>query len=135
MIVPAAELGDSSCFTGCPDKGSRECQIACALVGMNIKEASLLHRRKHGLDMTSEGVRRLELMHLFGGDLALEQPRPLPPKVKLIGALLPLPAKPLPQDLQVRHCSHKMMSCLYGCVLLAFALDAEPARLSRHAPA
>ena len=85
--------------------------------------------------MTSEGVRRLELMHLFGGDLALEQPRPLPPKVKLVGALLPSPAKPLPQDLQVRHCSHRLMSCLYDCALLAVALVAEPACPSHHAPA
>ena len=81
------------------------------------QETSVLHRRKHGLDMTSEGVRRLELMHLVGGDFALEQPRPLPPKVKLIGALLPLPAKPLPQDLQVRHCSHKVMSSLFWLCL------------------
>ena len=51
--------------------------------------------------MTSQPARELELMHLIGGDLALEQPRPLPPKVKLVGALMPRPAKPLPADLEV----------------------------------
>ena len=61
----------------------------------------ICHRKKHGLDMTSEPVRELELMHLIGGDLALEQPRPLPPKVKLVGALMPAPAEPLPAELEV----------------------------------
>ena len=65
---------------------------------LNIK---LSHRKKHGLDMTSEPARQLELMHLIGGDFALEQPRPLPPKVKLVGALMPRPAKPLPPELEV----------------------------------
>ena len=51
--------------------------------------------------MTSEAARELELMHLIGGDLALEQPRPLPPKVKLVGALMPRPAKALPSELEV----------------------------------
>ena len=60
-----------------------------------------LCRREHGLDMTSEAVRELELMHLVGGDLAIEQPRPLPPKVKLIGPLMPAPAQPLPAELEV----------------------------------
>ena len=51
--------------------------------------------------MTSEPARELELMHLIGGDLALEQPRPLPPKVKLVGALMPRPAEPLPSEVEV----------------------------------
>ena len=58
-------------------------------------------RKKHGLDMASKSTRGLEMMHLFSGDFALEQPRPLPPKVKLVGALMASPAKPLPQDLDV----------------------------------
>ena len=51
--------------------------------------------------MTSEPARQLELMHLIGGDFALEQPRPLPPKVKLVGALMPRPVKPLPPEVEV----------------------------------
>ena len=66
--------------------------------------------------MTSQPVRELELMHLFGGDLALEQPRPLPPKVKLVGALMPGPAKPLPSELEV---------CV-GAVLRQAAFPAHP---------
>ena len=46
-------------------------------------------------------VRELEVMHLIGGDFAVEQPRPLPPKVKLIGALMPAPAKPLAAEIEV----------------------------------
>lgn len=58
-------------------------------------------RKKHGLQMGSRAVRELELLHLFGSDFALEQPRPLPPKVKLVGAIMPSPPKPLPQELEV----------------------------------
>ena len=64
-------------------------------------KVDIICRRKHGLDMTSQPVRELELMHLIGGDFALEQPRPLPPKVKLVGALMPRPAEPLPSELEV----------------------------------
>lgn len=60
--------------------------------------------------MTSKPVRELELMHLVGGDLAIEQPRPLPPKVKLIGPLMPAPAQPLPAELEVS--KHALTSAL-----------------------
>ncbi|CAL5223535.1 g6067 [Coccomyxa viridis] len=78
------------------------------LSALNIQIDDYLHtrpylrslQRKHGLDMTSKPVRELELMHLVGGDLAIEQPRPLPPKVKLIGPLMPAPAQPLPAELE-----------------------------------
>jgi hypothetical protein len=109
-MVPAVEIHFSTFSWDFQIKGSKECQAVYALDHESMK-GNGLHRRKHGLDMTSEAVRRLELMHLFGGDLALEQPRPLPPKVKLIGALLPLPAKPLPQELQVSYCSQEVMPC------------------------
>ena len=66
--------------------------------------------------MTSQPARKLELMHLIGGDLALEQPRPLPPKVKLVGALMPRPAKALPSQLEV---------CL-AAVLRQAAFPAQP---------
>ncbi len=35
-------------------------------------------------------------------DWAMEWPRPLPPNVQLVGALLPTRAKPLPPDFEVR---------------------------------
>ena len=75
--------------------------IKLILVSARTLSMDICYRTKHGLDMTSEPVRKLELMHLFGGDIALEQPRPLPPKVKLVGALMPRPAKPLPSELEV----------------------------------
>lgn len=62
----------------------------------------LLTRRKHGIDLTSERARRLETLHLLNTDIALEQPRPLPPNVKLVGPIMAQPAKSLPLDLQVR---------------------------------
>ncbi len=71
-------------------------------------------RRKHGLDMTSGAVRELELMHLVGGDLAIEQPRPLPPKVKLIGPLMPAPAQPLPVELEVSKHALRSISALHS---------------------
>ena len=35
-------------------------------------------------------------------DWAMEWPRPLPPNVQLVGALLPTLAKPLPPDFEAR---------------------------------
>ena len=39
--------------------------------------------------------------HRYNSDFALEWPRPLPPNVQLVGALLPRPARPLPPHFQV----------------------------------
>ena len=73
-----------------------------ALLNLATSHTIFIHcRKKHSLDMASKEARELELMHLVSGDFALEQPRPLPPKVKLVGALMPSPAKPLPADLEV----------------------------------
>ena len=41
-------------------------------------------------------------MFLYNMDWAMEWPRPLPPNVQLVGALLPTPAKPLPPSFEVR---------------------------------
>ena len=41
-------------------------------------------------------------MFLYNMDFAMEWPRPLPPNVQLVGALLPTQAKPLPPVFQVR---------------------------------
>jgi hypothetical protein len=40
-------------------------------------------------------------MFLYNMDFAMEWPRPLPPNVQLVGALLPTAAQPLPADFQV----------------------------------
>ena len=41
-------------------------------------------------------------MFLYNMDWAMEWPRPLPPNVQLVGALLPTPAKSLPPSFEVR---------------------------------
>ena len=40
-------------------------------------------------------------MFLYNMDFAMEWPRPLPPNVQLVGALLPTQAKPLPPIFEV----------------------------------
>lgn len=40
-------------------------------------------------------------MFLYNMDFAMEWPRPLPPNVQLVGALLPTQAKPLPPQFEV----------------------------------
>ncbi|CAK0754688.1 hypothetical protein CVIRNUC_002317 [Coccomyxa viridis] len=55
---------------------------------------------EHGIDLGSKEALRRGVMHLFNTDFALEWPRALPPNVKLVGPLMPEPAKPLPPDLQ-----------------------------------
>lgn len=41
------------------------------------------------------------MLHIINADMAMEQPRPLPPYVKLVGPIMPRPAAALPPDLQV----------------------------------
>ena len=55
---------------------------------------------EHSIDLGSKEALRRGVMHLFNTDFALEWPRALPPTVKLVGPLMPEPAKPLPPDLQ-----------------------------------
>ena len=55
---------------------------------------------------TSPGVQQLQVTHgstmfLYNMDFAMEWPRPLPPNVQLVGALLPTQAKPLPPQFEV----------------------------------
>ncbi len=59
---------------------------------------------EHGIDLGSKEALRRGVMHLLNTDFALEWPRALPPNVKLVGPLMPEPAKPLPPDLQA--CTH-----------------------------
>jgi hypothetical protein len=63
--------------------------------------AACLIRRKHDIDLTSAAARRLESLTLVNADMALEQPRPLPPALKLVGPIMARPAAALPPDLQV----------------------------------
>ncbi|BDA41086.1 UDP-glucuronosyltransferase 2B20 [Coccomyxa sp. Obi] len=55
---------------------------------------------KHGIDLGTPEALGRGVMHLFNVDFALEFPRKLPPNVKLVGPLMPEPAKPLPADLE-----------------------------------
>lgn len=41
-------------------------------------------------------------MFIYNMDMALEWPRALPPAIKLVGALLPSPAQPLPPAFEVK---------------------------------
>ena len=63
--------------------------------------SSCLIRHKHDIDLTSVAARRLESLTLVNSDMALEQPRPLPPALKLVGPIMARPAAALPPDLQV----------------------------------
>ena len=65
---------------------------------------------KHRIDLGSREALRRGVMHLFNIDFALEWPRALPPNVKLVGPLMPEPAKALPPDLQV-HVPGHLDSC------------------------
>ena len=44
-------------------------------------------------------------MFLYNMDFAMEWPRPLPPNVQLVGALLPTAARPLPANFEVNSSS------------------------------
>ena len=61
---------------------------------------------KHNIDLGSREALRRGVMHLFNIDFALEWPRALPPNVKLVGPLMPEPARALPADLQVHVPGH-----------------------------
>ncbi len=53
------------------------------------------------MDPDAPRERRRMVMTLCIADWAIEWLRPLPPSYKLIGAVLPEPARPLPADLEV----------------------------------
>ena len=57
--------------------------------------------KRHGIDLGSPEALGRGVMHLFNVDFALEFPRKLPPNVKLVGPLMPEPAKLLPTNLEV----------------------------------
>ncbi|CAL5226001.1 g8804 [Coccomyxa viridis] len=52
--------------------------------------------KEHNVDCLSTEVSHGSTMFLYNMDFAMEWPRPLPPNVQLVGALLPTQAKPLP---------------------------------------
>lgn len=53
------------------------------------------------MDPDAPRERRRFVMTLCIADFAIEWVRPLPPNFKMIGAILPAPARPLPADLEV----------------------------------
>ena len=53
------------------------------------------------MDPDAQRERRRMVMTLNIGDPAIEWLRPLPPDLKMIGPILPEPARPLPADLEV----------------------------------
>ncbi len=64
--------------------------------------AVLVHRKRFGVDMrTPEAIAR-EVLLLVCSDWAIEPPQPLPPNVKMVGAILTRPADPLPAELEAR---------------------------------
>lgn len=72
--------------------------------------------KRHGIDLGTPEALRRGVMHLFNVDFALEFPRKLPPNVKLVGPLMPEPAKPLPADLEVSTCpKHSILSGPQSC--------------------
>jgi len=73
------------------------------MIGMAGRSVYLPLSIKHSIDLGSKEALRRGVMHLFNIDFALEWPRALPPNVKLVGPLMPEPAKPLPTDLQVHY--------------------------------
>ena len=103
----------------CKDSLALPASKALLLVNASL---NVLHGRRriylpmsieHGIDLGSKEALRRGVMHLFNTDFALEWPRALPPNVKLVGPLMPEPAKPLPPDLQA--CTHGSVfrsSCL-----------------------
>ena len=58
-------------------------------------------------------------MFLYNMDFAMEWPRPLPPNVQLVGALLPTQAKPLPPVFEVRMQHHSWL-CIAALQLQSY---------------
>jgi glucuronosyltransferase len=74
-----------------------------SLVGEQLRALPLYTRlgRIHGVDCLSLPVAHGSSMFLYNMDWAMEWPRPLPPNVQLVGALLPTRARPLPPHFEV----------------------------------
>ncbi|CAL8466391.1 g5927 [Coccomyxa elongata] len=73
-----------------------------SLLGEQLRALPLYTRlgRVHGVDCLAKDTVHGSAMFLYNMDFAMEWPRPLPPTVQLVGALLPAPAKPLPPAFQ-----------------------------------
>ncbi len=76
-----------------------------SLLGEQLRALPLYTRlgRVHGVDCLAKDTVHGSAMFLYNMDFAMEWPRPLPPTVQLVGALLPAPARPLPPAFQVGH--------------------------------
>ncbi len=75
-----------------------------SLLGEQLRALPLYTRlgTVHGVDCLATSTVHGSAMFLYNMDFAMEWPRPLPPTVQLVGALLPAAAKPLPPAFQVR---------------------------------
>lgn len=62
---------------------------------------SLPCSNRHGVNLAAPQEMRRLIMHVLSADFAMEWVRPMPPNVKLVGPLLPEPAKALPSDIEV----------------------------------
>lgn len=67
---------------------------------INVRPITQAAFKKFGVDPDAPRERRRMVMTLNIGDPAIEWLRPLPPDLKMIGPILPEPARPLPADLE-----------------------------------
>lgn len=64
------------------------------------------------MDPDSQRERERCALTIIGADPAIEWLRPLPPAAKLVGPVLPEPARPLPTDLEVSHSQPGFHTCM-----------------------
>ncbi|BDA49333.1 UDP-glucuronosyltransferase 2A1 [Coccomyxa sp. Obi] len=67
---------------------------------INVRPITQAAFKRFGVDPDALRERRRMVMTLNIGDPAIEWLRPLPPDLKMIGPILPEPARPLPADLE-----------------------------------
>ena len=67
--------------------------------------------KSHGVDLRDPRERRRHVLTLLSADWAVEWVRPLLPNTKMVGPILPQPAKALPADLQAS-CPEPLEICM-----------------------
>jgi hypothetical protein len=99
-----------------------------SLLGEQLRALPLYTRlgRVHGVDCLATPVVHGSAMFLYNMDFSMEWPRPLPPTVQLVGALLPAPAKPVAPAFQV--------GASYGSFSTFASLQVAPAFQVQTAP-
>ena len=81
------------------------------------------------MDLDTPEERRRLVLHVISADPAVEWVRPMTPNAKMVGPILPLPAQPLPQDLEV--CPHVLAHAILQCstsMSRAGLAEADPCR-------